>query len=510
MNIKYLSLSLFTLLVSCANPQNADIDLQETLPEVKSTVFNSAIVGLGRANKIFGRDQLKIMVKNIIDNTGTSLATKGEIPRDVTEIIISTVNGIGGNIVYIPYDPEFMLNTANTGYTTWRNKELPHVVLSGGITEFDRGLVTKGETLDFGGEISAPPISLEFGDQTKTSLASITMDFNLIDFDTFTGISRMQAINNIKVHKGLRQDSLGFTVYGATIGVQGTIKKIQGRHAATRLLVQLSLIQVLGRYQLLPYWKLLPGAEEDPVVIDLLTENFFTSSPQDRIAKVQEYLILIGKDVSVTGILDKNTRSALNEVAAVNANNDLGIDQYLAVYRQVPLNLSALGRRSLADSMVAKYRSGITPAQDTVVQETTRSVGTRNTDPETQLPGTINLSTNSAEFNIGEQLVVSFTVDKPMYVRLVTVNSEGKVANLFPNPYQSDNYAQPGVQYQIPPRNAKFALKIKGPVGTDKIRALAGVNPVTAEDIQMNSDGTFKVDPIASNLATAGQDIVIR
>jgi len=492
---------------SCGiNPQNADIDLQETLPEAKTTVFNRALSGLGRTNKIFGRGKLKVMVKNIVDNTGTSLPTEGEIPRDITEMLKSSLNGVGGDIFYIPYDPEFMLNTASTGYSDWGNKELPDIVLSGGITEFDGALVTKGESSDFGGELERVPISLEFGDQSKNSLASITLDFNLIDFDTFTGIPHMQAINNIKVNKGLRTDSLGFTVYGATIGLRGTIKKIQGRHEAVRLLVQLSLIQVLGRYQRLPYWKLLPGAEEDPVVIDLLTEDFYALTPQDRIAKAQEYLVLIGKDVVMTGKIDAKTRTALNEVAGESTTDGIDIEQFLAVFRQVPLDGRSLGRRTLVNAMLENYRRGI-PVQKSIAK---RTVEITSNGSESMLPGKILLSTNRKEYAIGEKLVISFSVDKPMYVRLVTVNSEGKVTNLFPNPYQPDNFVQPGKDYQIPPANAQFSLTIRGPVGIDKIRAIAGVNPVTAEDIQMNSDASFKIDPVVGNFATAGQDIVIQ
>jgi hypothetical protein len=508
-------MAIAVLTTSCGlSPQNADIDLQETLPEAKTTVFNRSLADLGRVNKIFGQGKLKVMVKNIIDNTGSSLPTEGEIPQDITEMLKSALNGVGGNIFYIPYDPDFMLNTASTGYSDWGNKELPDIVLSGGITEFDRALVTKGDGADFGGELKNVPISIELSDQTKSSLASITLDFNLIDFDTFTGIPHMQAINNIKVHKGLRNDTLAFTVYGATFGIRGDIKKIQGRHAATRLLVQLSLIQVLGRYQRLPYWKLIPGAEEDPIVIDLLTEEFYALSTQDRIAKVQEYLVLTGKDVSVTGVLDSQTRAALTEVSGENIDNGLGIEQYLDVYRQVPLANSTLGRRSLVDSMIARYRNGTNAAKTTLIQPVvipkTKNETITNSDPDSTEPGTITLSANQTEFSIDEALIVSFTVDKPMYVRLVTVNSEGKVSNLFPNPYQFDNYAQPGRQYQIPPQNAKFTLKIRGPVGTDKIRAIAGTRPVTAEDAQLNLDGNFKIDPTSNNLATAEYDLVIR
>lgn len=513
--INKISLLLIAVLTtSCGlNPQHADIDLQETLPEAKLTVFSQSLVDLGRANKIFARGKLKVMVKNIVDNTGTSLPTEGEIPNDITEMLKSALNGVGGNIFYIPYDPTFMLNTADTGYSNWGNKELPDLVLSGGITEFDRALTTKGENSDLGVDLENSPFSMDFSDRTKSSIASITLDFNLIDFDTFTGIPHMQAINNIKVHKALRDDSLGFTVYGASIGVKGTMKKIQGRHEAIRLLVQLSMVQVLGRYQRLPYWKLLPGVDEDAIVINLLTEDFYALKAKDRIAKVQEYLVLMGKDVSVTGVLDNKTRTALNELAGAGVNNGLGVEQFLAVYRQVPLDASSLGRRSLADSMVAKYRRGAVATKTSEIQPVAIPKAKDETitiiDTESLEPGSITLSTNQSEFNIDDQLVISFTVDKPMFVRLVTVNSEGKVANLFPNPFQPDNYVQPGRQYQIPPQNARFTLKIRGPAGADKIRAVAGVNPVTAEDAQLNPDGSFKIDPKSNNLATAEHDIVI-
>ena len=41
--------------------------------------------------------------------------------------------------------------------------------------------------------------------------------------------------------KGVKEGELGFTLFGPTIGLRGSVKKIQGRHAAVRLLVQLQL-----------------------------------------------------------------------------------------------------------------------------------------------------------------------------------------------------------------------------------------------------------------------------
>ncbi|NOQ76536.1 MAG: DUF4384 domain-containing protein, partial [Methylococcaceae bacterium] len=145
----FLSWGLVLLLGSCGlNPQNADIDLNATLPEAKLTIYQDAIRKLGMMSVIYGSSPLNIMSKNIADNTGTSVATNAEIPRDITEIVKSTLNGVGGNVIFIPYDPDFLAASVNTGYSEFENKLIPDVIVSGGITEFDRGLVTKGDSAE--------------------------------------------------------------------------------------------------------------------------------------------------------------------------------------------------------------------------------------------------------------------------------------------------------------------------------------------------------------------------
>jgi len=57
-----------------------------------------------------------------------------------------------------------------------------------------------------------------------------------------SGIPKMQAINTIKSHKAVKENAIGFTLLSSSFGLQGTVKKIQGRHAAIRLLVQLSML----------------------------------------------------------------------------------------------------------------------------------------------------------------------------------------------------------------------------------------------------------------------------
>ncbi len=503
---------LMTQLISCGlSPQQVDLDLNNTLPEVKVTVFSEAIRKLGQANQIFGRGALYIMSKPAFDRTGTSLPTQGEIPQDISEMVKSTLNAVGGNIWYVPYDPEFMLNTAQTGYSEWGDKLLPDVVLVGGLTEFDRGLVTKEEGADVSGsaEELGVPMGLDFQDTRKTSLARITLDFNLLDFKTFTGIPFVQAVNSIQVHKGLGIDQLGFTVYGQTLGLRGNIKKIQGRHAAVRLLVQLSIIQIIGKYQKLPYWRLIPNMSPDPVVLDALREEFYAMDRPDRIAKIQEYLYLLGKPVKVTGRLDTATMQAIASFKSergLRNPSPISEELYLALIENVPIDIQAKVRRRQVNVMIEDYRQNLktlalqevppvepsvtadvsdSPARETVVERKEKLV------PEL---GELKVWTDKSEVRIGEEIAILFQVSRPMFVRIVVVNAAGQMTTLFPNPYQNDNHAMPGKVYRIPPVGSPIKLTAGAPAGVDKIRAVASFEPVTAEDLQLTESGDFSSD----------------
>ena len=365
---RYLLLPLFLLLAACAglDPANVDVQLPESAPQAKSTSYTQALRDLGLMTEIYGSQIVKIQSNPIGDNTGTSGSTGGEIPRDITEIIKSSLNSIGGQVTFIPYDPAFIQNQMVTGYSNFDNKLIPDVVISGGITEFDRGLETRGKGTDAGavatftnapGWVPSKSVSLDYSDTDKIGLARITLDFNLLDFQTMAGIPRMNTTNSMEVSKGMAEREIGITLFGPTFGRKGSIKKVQGRHAAVRLLVEASMMQIVGKYLNLPYWKLLgEDAEPDQVVMDSISQEFYRSSEAQRIAKAQVWLFLMGHNVPVNGVLDQPTLAALTAVdSSVSMQTaSISVETYGKLFQSVPIKPATLGRRNM-------LLSGVTP-----------------------------------------------------------------------------------------------------------------------------------------------------
>lgn len=371
-SLRWLSIGVvlggLLLLASCASvdPAKVDVELKPTAPHMKVTTYTESLSRLGLMSEIYATGPLKIQSNPIGDNTGTAQSTGGEIPRDITEMIKSSLNSIGGNVVFIPYDPAYIQNQMVTGYSNFDAKLIPDVVISGGITEFDRGLETRGENTDVGAEaeftgmkdwLPSKRVAVDYGSSSKQGLARITLDFNLLDFKTMAGIARMNTVNSMEVTKAMGNKELGITIFGPTFGRKGSIKKVQGRHSAVRLLVELSMIQIVGKHLMLPYWRLLGDENEpDSVVTSALQKSYYRLDEQQRTALVQQWLFLHGYDVDVTGYIGTKTVAAMqNFVPAYDGSSPISVDAFIDIYSSVPVDQKTLGRRNLL------ARQGTTP-----------------------------------------------------------------------------------------------------------------------------------------------------
>jgi len=362
--------------VSSVDPKNVNVTLKETKPEVKLTSYTETLTDLGLMTEIYETGELRIQSDPVGDNTGTSGATGGEIPRDITEILKSTLNSIGGSVLYIPYDPAYIQNMNVTGYSDFADKLIPEVVVSGGITEFDRGLETRGDGTDVGVDanltnaprwVPSSSVGINYGDSGKEGTARITLDFNMLDFKTMAGIPRMNTVNSMEVHKGLREKEFGITLFGPTFGRKGSVKKVQGRHAAVRVLVEVSMIQMVGKYLALPYWKLLgDDTESDPVVVKQIKRYYYSINAEERIIAAQQWAYLYGYDIGLTGQLDPPTQAAFQAIDSSfpAGASEIGFETFIKIYSDIPIDESTLARRNSLNEMLASAAEPTAPVQE--------------------------------------------------------------------------------------------------------------------------------------------------
>ncbi len=121
-----------------------------------------------------------------------------------------------------------------------------------------------------------------------------------------------------------------------------------------------------------------------------------------------------------------------------------------------------------------------------VMQETT--------SPANAVIKPFTLASDKTDYKIGEPMVIKFSVNEPLYVRIVVINSKGEINTLFPNEFQKNNFLEPGKNYQVPPTTGEFAMAAQGPAGTDKIRAIASKDPIPENSMFFSKMGYFDED----------------
>lgn len=105
--------------------------------------------------------------------------------------------------------------------------------------------------------------------------------------------------------------------------------------------------------------------------------------------------------------------------------------------------------------------------------------------------GKLKLWADMTDYKIGDEIVIKFSVDRPMYVRIVRTDSAGKILSLFPNEFRPDHYCKPNVVYQIPEASSERTLIIAHPTGINKVYGIGSDEPIPENKLFFNQQGNF-------------------
>ena len=319
-------LAALTILGGCASMDKAVSDTQKLYaeseqrklkPAANLNDYSLALQRFGQMLQIYkkGDPTIYVQTRDIRDATNLSHPLVGaEIPGEITEMVRTAINRIGPNVVYIPFYPDYLVAQAQMGAQF--GVTMPNYVITGALTEFDRALSGAGRSnnlsLNFGkgrGETDAG------ADWKRTAiLSSLGLDLNLVNFSTNQMMPQMQAANVMKVWNFSKETNASLGFYGDSFGFKLEGKYLQGRHSAIRTLVDLSVLELLGKATNTPYWRSIPGAQPDPVVVGNVRNTFNSMDQSMKIAMIQVMLQKYGQPVQINQQLDEATVQAIRHV----------------------------------------------------------------------------------------------------------------------------------------------------------------------------------------------------
>jgi curli biogenesis system outer membrane secretion channel CsgG len=332
---------------SNAEVEEMDQQMAESMT-VRKTPYDDSLKNFGKMLEAYNIGEVRVQSKIIANQTAEK-----ELPDDISKLLISALNKIGRKVVYIPYDPNYVINESNTGGNIART--LPQIVLSGGITEFDKDLIEKSRELksdvniqkgDFGSNYSHDGGAAY---DAESSISRITLDLQLLDYRTQAYMPGIQAINSANIRKTKLGWGVGYFFQGSGLAFQYSLQQKQGKYQALRLLVELSALEVMGKYFDVPYWRCVEGMGPDTAMIARLEEEFAGLDPANQNVYLKDYLFFHGIDgFDRSSAAMSPVESAILAEEVKKAKCDTTAQFFVKLWSEVPLDAAASRNREAA------------------------------------------------------------------------------------------------------------------------------------------------------------------
>ena len=94
----------------------------------------------------------------------------------------------------------------------------------------------------------------------------------------------------------------------------------------------------------------------------------------------------------------------------------------------------------------------------------------------------------------GEPVRIYVETNRDAYVTVLNVDPAGRTTQLFPNPYQSDNFVRANRAMEVPDPASRSRIVVTGNVGDELLKVVASTTPVSLfEAQQLSGAGPFRV-----------------
>ena len=138
------------------------------------------------------------------------------------------------------------------------------------------------------------------------SASRVALDLNMMTYRSQVYITGVNSSNSMFI----RKTDFGWNVFASYmdfgVSFDSDVTENQGLQAALRPALELGLIELLGKYFIVPYWKCIPGAKKDVRMIHQIKTEFAGYFPEQKNLIIKKLLFLHGyKGLSMdTGTLN--------------------------------------------------------------------------------------------------------------------------------------------------------------------------------------------------------------
>jgi curli biogenesis system outer membrane secretion channel CsgG len=258
------------LIVGCVPVQPPKLpDAQATANSANSTIYTQALQDLNLLLEVYfppNMGKQYYYVRSIGD--ATNLSQTGEIPRQIDDLVRSAFGELQNKIHILEHytqddilhmeAEQKMIGLGQIGMADVSGKVVrptANFIVSGSISTYDRNLESSssgGNVMGgIGGGLARSDISASASSGSGKSRIGITLRVAKSDGVSLPG----RFGGDMDLWYAKSGSDFGFSIAGIGFGYNSEGMAVQGRHEALRMLADLSVVQIIGRTQSLPYWR---------------------------------------------------------------------------------------------------------------------------------------------------------------------------------------------------------------------------------------------------------------
>lgn len=461
-----------------------------TTPVRSISSFSESLGCMDRMLRDYGKGTTLVTSKIIPDASGkVSVAAK-----DMVITALSQMSRTSQAFRFVDYEVEALKQDTVQNMTTLllnagqMHLRKPALYISGSISYLDQNVMVN--------RIGAGVASERFeaGYNRDLQGSAFGLELHIGDFDSRTLLAGIDSANEIVVANAARAVDAGGRIRKTGVQFNVSQEVSQGTGPAVRTLVELGLIELVGKWARVPYWQCLAIDQSHPEYQRQLRAWWDEMSGEQRMRLFQTALRGSGY---YAGATDGSPSPALREAIAraqadrgVTVSGNLDFETYeklvgdYVVYDGagtfVRIGWGAERKRlGGGDPALAKAEGGAAHVAANPAYTPQAAAERAKVPPiDAAKPRPVGLHVSIGEpgrqFAVGEQLAITVSVDRQSYVDCYYRDTRKRLMRLYPNTRQNGVPLQGGRALQIPDAasNSGFSIELER-VGLEAVICLA-------------------------------------
>lgn len=430
-------------------------------PAIKTiTNFSQALRCMDELFMGYGKQGIVITSAGMPDETGkVNMGTKEMLINAVAKMTLKS-----NAFEFIDFHSKNDDLAALFAATGDSDRKRPDYYIRGSITQLDDNAVRTNKGAGF----SLP--FLDFGVSKDDSFDLISMDMSIGEAASRRILPNTSTSNTMIIKKTGRSGEGGGKLFKLGLSFNVDVSRSEGLGATTRALIELGLIETLGKFTQVPYWKCLDTDLTNPLIREQALETFETLKDKDRILFVQRKLggSLNRYKGPMDGIMSDSLKAAIAEYQAhvgLIADGRLNFEVYASLLDDTQNMLAAIPRTPVEPPAY------VPPPVATAPSAVSGAVVSSSVQ-QTSVPFSVNLQTERGvkpTFKVGEFLNLSLSLNTSGTAYCYYEDVSKSTARIFPNQFRADSSLKAGGVMHLP--GGGFKIKFDQP-GRERVACI--------------------------------------